>query len=41
MTLNVDDVVLFVATVPPTFIPDTSVVAAKVNVLPSVDMFVT
>ena len=41
LTLNVEDVVLFVATVPPTLIPATLVVAAKVNVLPSTDMLVT
>ena len=41
LTLNVDDVVLLVATVPPTLIPVTLVVAAKVNVLPSTDILVT
>ena len=40
-TLNVDVVVLFVATVPPTLIPATLVVVPKVNVLPSVDMSIT
>ena len=41
LILNVDDVVLLVATVPPTLIPVTLVVGAKVNVLPSTDILVT
>ena len=41
LILNVDVVVLLVATVPPTLIPVTLVVDAKVSVLPSADMPVT
>jgi hypothetical protein len=41
LILNVDDVVLLVATVPPSHIPATLAVVPKVNVLPSTDMPVT